>query len=203
MSATSDTCLGNDCPQYSDCYVTKMRQRAAESDVVIVNHHLLCADASVRQSTYGEVIPECKYAVLDEAHQLEDVATQYFGIAVSNYRIDELGRDAERVLNMGAIEDPDSTLRRLVRRVDDHARTFFAGLAQTRHTRALDFGEERLRIGPDWYGDVIDDGPRAGQRAQRSRSGAGAAGRTGAAAGRRSTRMPRRSRGGPASCAIR
>ncbi len=157
VSATSDTCLGNDCPQYSDCYVTKMRQRAAESDVVIVNHHLLCADASVRQSTYGEVIPECKYAVLDEAHQLEDVATQYFGIAVSNFRIDELGRDAERVLNMGAIEDQDSTLRRLVRRVDDHARTFFAGLAQTRQMRA-GFGEERLRIGPDWYGDVIDDG---------------------------------------------
>ena len=165
VSATADTCLGNDCPQYSQCYVTKMRQRAAESDVVIVNHHLLCADASVRQSTYGEVIPECKYAVLDEAHQLEDVATQYFGIAVSNFRIDELGRDAERVLNMGAIEDPDSTLRRLVRRVDDHARTFFAGLAQTRHMRAPatslragGSGEERLRIGPDWYGDVIDDG---------------------------------------------
>ena len=157
VSATSDTCLGNDCPQYSDCYVTKMRQRAAESDIVIVNHHLLCADASVRQSTYGEVIPECKYAVLDEAHQLEDVATQYFGIAVSNFRIDELGRDAERVLNMGAIEDQDSTLRRLVRRVDDHARTFFAGLAQTRQMRA-GFGEERLRIGPDWYGDVIDEG---------------------------------------------
>ncbi|MDO8678379.1 MAG: ATP-dependent DNA helicase [Acidobacteriota bacterium] len=153
VSATSETCLGNDCPQYHECYVTRMRQRAAEADVVIVNHHLLCADASVRQSTYGEVIPDCQYAVLDEAHQLEDVATQYFGIAVSNYRIDELGRDAERVLNMGAIEDPDSTLRRLVRRVDDHARTFFAGL-----TMAGGSGEERLRIGPDWYGDVIDDG---------------------------------------------
>ena len=174
VSATSETCLGNDCPQYNECYVTKMRQRAAESDIVIVNHHLLCADASVRQSTYGEVIPDCHYAVLDEAHQLEDVATQYFGIAVSNYRIDELGRDAERVLNMGAIEDPDSTLRRLVRRVDDHARTFFAGLTMARQARPSTrpsgfdpmgslrtgggFGEERLRIGPDWDGDVIDDG---------------------------------------------
>ena len=57
-----------------------MRQRAAASDVVIVNHHLLCADAAVRQSAYGEVIPECAYAVIDEAHQLEDVATQYFGV---------------------------------------------------------------------------------------------------------------------------
>ena len=57
-----------------------MRQRAAESDVVIVNHHLLCADAAVRQSAFGEVIPNCRYAIVDEAHQLEDVATQYFGL---------------------------------------------------------------------------------------------------------------------------
>src|SRR4051794_25345187 len=85
VSALAETCLGNDCPQYRECYVTRMRQKAAESDVVIVNHHLLCADASVRQSTYGEVIPDCNYAIIDEAHQLEDVATQYFGIAVSNY----------------------------------------------------------------------------------------------------------------------
>ena len=56
-----------------------MRQRAAESDLVIVNHHLFCADAAVRQSAYGEVIPHCSHAIIDEAHQLEDVATQYFG----------------------------------------------------------------------------------------------------------------------------
>ena len=85
--------------------------------VVIVNHHLLCADASVRQSTYGEVIPDCHYAIIDEAHQLEDVATQYFGIAVSNYRISDLVRDAERALNLGMIEDDDSELRHA-----DHAR---------------------------------------------------------------------------------
>ena len=64
----------------SDCFVTKMRQRAAESDVVIVNHHLLCADAAVRQHSFGSVIPEAPLLVVDEAHQLEDVATQYFGV---------------------------------------------------------------------------------------------------------------------------
>ena len=111
VSATAETCLGTDCPQYRECYVTKMRQRAAESDVVIVNHHLLCADASVRQSTYGEVIPDCHYAVIDEAHQLEDVATQYFGISVSNYRVADLVRDAERALNLGEIADDGSELR--------------------------------------------------------------------------------------------
>ncbi len=131
VSATAETCLGSDCPRYDDCFVTRMRQRAAESDLVIVNHHLLCADASVRQSSYGEVIPPSRYAVLDEAHQLEDVATQYFGIAVSNYRLDELVRDAERALNFGEIEDDEGELRRVLRRIDDHARGFFGRLPQS------------------------------------------------------------------------
>ena len=92
IAASSENCIGTECPSYNDCFITRMRQRAAESDLVVVNHHLLCADAAVRQSAYGEVIPTCHYAVVDEAHQLEDVATQYFGIAVSNYRVDDLGR---------------------------------------------------------------------------------------------------------------
>jgi ATP-dependent DNA helicase DinG len=73
IAATNENCLGTECPEFDDCFVTRMRQRAAVSDVVIVNHHLLCADAAVRQGAYGEVIPECAYAVIDEAHQLEDV----------------------------------------------------------------------------------------------------------------------------------
>ena len=157
VAATAETCLGNDCPQYRDCYVTKMRQRAAESDLVIVNHHLLCADASVRQSTYGEVIPDCDHAIIDEAHHLEDVATQYFGISVSNYRVADLVRDAERALNLGQIDDPDSELRHAIRRVDDHSLTFFGALAMARRSRAS-LTEERLRIGPEWFRDVLDDG---------------------------------------------
>jgi ATP-dependent DNA helicase DinG len=156
VAALAETCLGNDCPQYRECYVTKMRQKAAESDVVIVNHHLLCADASVRQSTYGEVIPDCHYAIIDEAHQLEDVATQYFGIAISNYRVADVIRDAERALNLGMIEDHDSELRHAITRVDDHSLTFFGALMTTRHARGG--FEERLRISAGWFGDVLDDG---------------------------------------------
>ena len=96
IAATNENCIGSDCPEFDDCFVTRMRQRAAVSDVVIVNHHLLCADAAVRQGAYGEVIPECAYAVIDEAHQLEDVATQYFGFSVSNYRMAELARDFDQ-----------------------------------------------------------------------------------------------------------
>ena len=90
LTATSDQCLGRECPQYTDCFVTRMRERAAEADLVIVNHHLLCADASVRKGGFGEVIPECELAVIDEAHQLEDVVTQYFGVALGTHRVDEL-----------------------------------------------------------------------------------------------------------------
>lgn len=157
VSATAETCLGNDCPQYRECFVTKMRQRAAESDVVIVNHHLLCADASVRQSSFGEVIPDCHAVVVDEAHQLEDVATQYFGTAVSTYRVEELIRDVERLLNAGRVDDPDSKLRRDVARVDDRSRSFFGAVAMARRMRGP-VGDERLRIGPDWFGDIVDDG---------------------------------------------
>jgi ATP-dependent DNA helicase DinG len=99
ISATAEHCLGSECPQYQECFVTRMRQAAAESDIVVVNHHLLCADAAVRQSAFGEVIPACGSIVLDEAHQLEDVVTQYFGLSVSNYRFDELVRDGLRLVS--------------------------------------------------------------------------------------------------------
>jgi ATP-dependent DNA helicase DinG len=123
IAADAETCLGAECPQFGECFVTRMRQRAAESDVVIVNHHLLCADASVRKGAYGEVIPNCPTLVVDEAHQLEEVATQHFGIAVSNYRIDELVRDGEKLA--GTIEG----IRRDLDRVSDRAGIFFGGLA--------------------------------------------------------------------------
>ena len=130
IAATSENCIGTECPQYQDCYVTKMRQRAAESDLVVVNHHLLCADAAVRQSAYGEVIPGCGYGVIDEAHQLEDVATQYFGVTVSTHRIDDLLRDGRRLLeNDGGAEA--ATLDEMRRLIDDtqvQARVFFGSL---------------------------------------------------------------------------
>ena len=93
LSATSEQCLGRECPHYADCFVTRMRERAADASIVIVNHHLLCADASVRQSEFGEVIPDCDVAVIDEAHQLEDIVTQYFGLSLSTYRVDDLAHD--------------------------------------------------------------------------------------------------------------
>ena len=113
-----------------------MRQRAAESDVVIVNHHLLCADAAVRQSNFGEVIPSCSFAVVDEAHQLEDVATQYFGLSVSSYRIDDLARDVGRALGARLVTRPRSRRADRCRRGPADPRslaTFFAAVEMLRH----------------------------------------------------------------------
>ncbi len=155
VSATAETCLGSDCPRHSECYVTRMRQRAAESDVVIVNHHLLCADAAVRESDYGAVIPSCGHLVVDEAHQLEDVATQYFGKAVSNHRLDDLARDAEAAIGTGRPADPRVHDARLgVMRVVDHQRAFFSALALARMSR----GDDRLRLTPEWFADHLQTG---------------------------------------------
>ena len=147
IAATAENCIGSDCPQFNDCFVTRMRQRATESDIVIVNHHLLCADASVRQSAFGEVIPSCRYAIVDEAHQLEDVATQYFGRMVSNYRFDDYGRDVDRAIATRQIPDPDAAdaIRDDVDNVRDAARLFFATLQMLRFDVKAG-AESRIRV---------------------------------------------------------
>jgi ATP-dependent DNA helicase DinG len=147
VSATAETCLGTECPRYDDCFVTRMRQRAAASDVVIVNHHLLCADAAVRQSAFGEVIPACANAIVDEAHQLEDVATQYFGYSVSNYRLEDLARDVERLTATGLLADERATddIAKAIACLRDSARAFFTELAFAHRSSDRLRSEERVR----------------------------------------------------------
>jgi ATP-dependent DNA helicase DinG len=158
VAATADTCLGSECPRYDDCFVTKMRQRAAASDIVIVNHHLLCADAAVRQNAYGEVIPACHRAVVDEAHQLEDIATQYFGYSVSTWRVEELARDVERAL--GAIVRSDRSaeadLAKAVERLRDLARAFFTELTFAVRGAARSRTEERVRVTSETLQSALD-----------------------------------------------
>ncbi|MCA1559879.1 MAG: ATP-dependent DNA helicase [Acidobacteria bacterium] len=161
IAATSENCIGTECPRHQDCYVTRMRQRAAESDVVIVNHHLLCADAAVRQSAFGEVIPACSYAIVDEAHQLEDVATQYFGLSVSTYRVDDLARDVDRALGARLVADRDRAddMAHGVNRIRDHARAFFSALQMLRFELAGTSGaDNRVRVGAAHMLRVADEG---------------------------------------------
>ncbi|MDQ3347277.1 MAG: ATP-dependent DNA helicase, partial [Acidobacteriota bacterium] len=161
IAATTENCIGAECPQHDVCFITRMRQRAAESDIVIVNHHLLCADAAVRQSEYGEVIPSCTYGVFDEAHQLEDVATQYFGIAISNYRLDDLARDLERAVGANAVPDRDAAmeLRDGAERVRDRAKAFFAALQTMRiETPGAGAADSRIRVASRQMRGVADEG---------------------------------------------
>jgi ATP-dependent DNA helicase DinG len=134
VAATGENCIGSRCPRYDECFVTRMRQRAAEADLVVVNHHLLCADAAVRQSAFGEVIPACRFAIVDEAHQIEDVATQYFGVAVSNHRLLDLVRAVERVIDTGqVVEAPRAiALREDAARIRARVPLFFDAIAAAR-----------------------------------------------------------------------
>ena len=87
----AETCAGRECEQYEDCFVTRARARAGEADVLLVNHHLFFADLAMRTSRAGvEILPEPDVVVFDEAHAIEEVATEYFGVQVSSYRVDEL-----------------------------------------------------------------------------------------------------------------
>ena len=98
LDARRETCTGQKCPDFEMCFVTRVRRRALESDLVIVNHHLFFADLALRQDDFGSVLPDYSAVIFDEAHELEDVATQYFGVMMSNYRLEELVRDSDKTL---------------------------------------------------------------------------------------------------------
>ncbi len=94
INAKSETCIGQKCPDFEPCFITRMRARAETADIVIVNHHLFFADLNVRGNQFGKVIPDYGAVIFDEAHLIEDIAADYFGFQVSNFQLDELARDA-------------------------------------------------------------------------------------------------------------
>ena len=93
ITSTADNCLGSDCPFWSDCFVAQARQRAQAADVVVVNHHLLLADLALKQEGFGEILPGAQAFIIDEAHQLPELAAQFFGEGLSARPIVELARD--------------------------------------------------------------------------------------------------------------
>ncbi len=97
IDARSDICIGQKCPSFDPCFITKARQNALESDIIIVNHALFFADLALRDKEWGQVLPDYSAVVFDEAHQIEDVAAQYFGANVSSYQIDDLLGDISRM----------------------------------------------------------------------------------------------------------
>ena len=95
ITSTNDNCLGKDCPSYQDCFVLKARKRALDSDIVVVNHHLFMADLAIKETGFGELIPEADVFIFDEAHQIPDIASQYFGQSMSSRQIQDLAKDIE------------------------------------------------------------------------------------------------------------
>jgi ATP-dependent DNA helicase DinG len=123
IDARRDTCTGKKCPQFEQCFLTAMQTRAREADVIIVNHHLFFADLALRQDDFGSVLPEYSAVVFDEAHEMEDVASDYFGQEISNFRFEELARDADQALRLAHLGTP-SLLRR-TQRIREKSRAFF------------------------------------------------------------------------------
>jgi len=93
VTSTADNCLGSECPLWSDCFVVQARQRAQSADLVVVNHHLLLADLALKQEGFGEILPGAQAFVVDEAHQLPELAAQFFGEGLSARPLVELARD--------------------------------------------------------------------------------------------------------------
>ncbi len=95
VTSTSDNCLGKDCPDFEDCYLLKARKKAMQADLVVVNHHLFFADMALKDTGFGELLPNMDVVIFDEAHQIPDIASEYFGESVSSKLLLELCRDVE------------------------------------------------------------------------------------------------------------
>jgi ATP-dependent DNA helicase DinG len=152
IDARSDICIGQKCKDFEDCYITKARQQAVESEIIIVNHHLFFADLALRGKEYGQVLPDYSAVIFDEAHQLEDVAAQYFGASVSTYQVDDLLGDISRLM----ISDVDAarTLTKVSVRVSKMAEQFWLNFTGTdpRSTMPRVEGEGRFVIRPQMFG---------------------------------------------------
>jgi ATP-dependent DNA helicase DinG len=123
IDARSDLCTGQKCAEFQHCFITAMHQRAQEADLIIVNHHLFFADLAIRQEDFGSILPEYSAVVFDEAHEIEDVASDYFGRQLSSYRFEELARDTDSMLRVLQIDA--TPLRRHLTRLRERARSFF------------------------------------------------------------------------------
>jgi ATP-dependent DNA helicase DinG len=128
LNARSDTCLGQKCSSWDKCFITEMHRRAMESDIIIVNHHLFFADLAIKQQAEyapdAGILPEVGAVIFDEAHELEDVAGSYFGVSVSNARVEEICRDVEASLQRNRLYT--ASLSGAIKSLRERSQFFFA-----------------------------------------------------------------------------
>jgi len=154
IDARRETCTGQKCAQFERCFITWMHQRAAESDLIIVNHHLFFADLALRQMDFSSLLPDYAAIVFDEAHEIEDVATQYFGLQVSNYRVEDLARDTEITLRQKDIRSAEvsAAVAELRRRADLFFELFPAAEGRT----SFDNRESFLEVNRGTYSALLN-----------------------------------------------
>ena len=121
IDARSDICIGQKCPSFDPCFITRARQNALEAEIIIVNHHLFFADLALRDKEWGQVLPDYSAVIFDEAHQIEDIAMQYFGASVSSYQIDDLLGDVSRLMikDVDAVREITKASARVSRMADN------------------------------------------------------------------------------------
>jgi ATP-dependent DNA helicase DinG len=155
LDARRDLCTGQKCQQFERCFLTLMHQRAFESDIIIVNHHLFFADLAVkiRLDDSEGIIPEYDAVIFDEAHEIEEVAGQYFGVGVSSYQFEELIRDVSSVMSRKELGSAE--LDRILMSVGDHAQQFFALFGETEGRRGFTGQAAFLREHNDEYTNVV------------------------------------------------
>ncbi|HEY7304747.1 MAG TPA: ATP-dependent DNA helicase [Bryobacteraceae bacterium] len=122
FDARADNCAGQQCQQFERCFITEMHRRAAKSDIIIVNHHLFFADLAMRDQAFP-ILPDYSAVIFDEAHEIEDVAGQYFGMSISNLQVQELAKDIGRVAQQKQFGGPE--LDRALVHIGDRAEGFF------------------------------------------------------------------------------
>ncbi len=154
IDARSDLCTGQKCPNFDRCFITLMHQRAVESDIVIVNHHLFFADLALRDERgEGGILPEYSAVVFDEAHEIEDVAGQYFGVSLSNYKFQELRRDIAVVGRMKKFGTPE--LDRILDRLEELSRQFFELFGEAERRTAFTGRDAFREAHEETYRDLL------------------------------------------------
>jgi len=156
VDARGELCTGQKCPQFERCFITRMHQKAQESDIIIVNHHLFFADLAVKggaQGPAGGIIPDYGAVIFDEAHEIEDVAGQYFGVNVSSYQFEEITRDVAALAHRKQFGSQE--LDRTLMALNERAAQFFALFGATEGRAGFRSQEAFLMKNEEVYKDVL------------------------------------------------
>ena len=153
VDARGELCTGQKCAQFERCFITEMQRRALASDIIIVNHHLFFADLAVKENDFASIIPDYEAVVFDEAHELEDVAGQYFGLSVSNFMIDDLRKDILSLARRKNLGTPD--LDRVLIDLQAATERFFACFPAQEGRTGFQRRAEFVRQFEDVYQDLL------------------------------------------------